>query len=496
MKSNQLIKGAISAVVLLTLSGSLLWASMGGRPGKPNDVVRSYLLIANANELPPQINGVVRAAGGKIVKKIPQIGVAVVESSDPYFTIRGGRAMTAIRSVVPNIMIDWLDEPDIVYDANNSTGGTPSEMYAVFQWGLDAIDAPEAWETGTRGAGVRVAVLDTGIYYDPDADPPLHPDLAANLNLDLAASFVPGEDWANPGLEGWHGTHVAGLIAAKDDPDDYGVIGVAPEAEIVPIKVMERKTGMGWLDWLVQGVIYAADNEADVINMSLSGRMRHKGHLYENDPGNPDDDVWVSARQHSELRLIMNRAMTYAHDAGATIVASAGNSAENLDKDQDWLVWPAELRHVIAVSATAPELWALYPDTDLDVPASYTNYGRSAIHLAAPGGDKDKSFPPGGEGWTRVLFPPDTIYRPAFLFDYVFSCRPPDAWMWAHGTSQAAPHVSGVAALVIGKNGGSMDPGKVGFVLYKSADDLGQRGHDPYYGSGRVNAYKAVTWGD
>ncbi|UCG46760.1 MAG: S8 family serine peptidase [Phycisphaerales bacterium] len=496
MKRNQLIKGVISAVALLTLSGSLLLASMSERPGKPNDVGRSYLLIANANELPPQINGVVRAAGGKIVKKIPQIGVAVVESSDPYFTIRGGRAMTAIRSVVPNIMIDWLDEPDIVYDANNVTGETPSEMYAVFQWGLDAIDAPEAWETGARGAGVRVAVLDTGMYYDPDADPPLHPDLAANLNIELAASFVTGEDWANPGFEGWHGTHVAGLIAATDDLDDYGVIGVAPEAEIVPIKVIESESGRGWLDWLVAGIVYAGDIDADVINMSLSGRIRHRGHFYENDPTDPDDDVWVSARQHSEILLILNRAVGYARDAGATLVASAGNSAQDLDKDQDWVVWPAEARNVIAVSATAPELWALYPDTDLDVPASYTNYGRTAIHVAAPGGDMDMAWPPGGEGWTLVLFPPDTAERPAFMFDRVLSCIPPDAWMWVHGTSQAAPHVSGVAALIIGKNGGSMDPSKVEFVLYKSADDLGERGHDPYYGFGRVNAYNAVTWGD
>ncbi len=140
---------------------------------------------------------------------------------------------------------------------------------------MDAIDAPEAWNTGQTGEGVRVAVLDSGI----DGT---HSDLAPNLNTDLSESFVPGEDWqVQPGFYFNHGTHVAGTIAAADN--QRGVIGVAPNAEIVAVKVLSEFTGSGAFSWINAGIVYAALIDADVINMSLGATLNKNGFLPQED---------------------------------------------------------------------------------------------------------------------------------------------------------------------------------------------------------------------
>ena len=136
------------------------------------------------------------------------------------------------------------------------------------QWGMDAIDAPQAWNAGQKGEGARVFILDSGI----DAE---HPDLAPNLNTSLSTSFVPGEDYnVAAGFYFNHGTHVAGIIAAADN--SFGVIGVAPECEIVAVKVISETTGSGAFSWINAGIVYAANNGADVINMSLGASVNRK----------------------------------------------------------------------------------------------------------------------------------------------------------------------------------------------------------------------------
>jgi subtilisin family serine protease len=130
---------------------------------------------------------------------------------------------------------------------------------------------------------------------------------------------------------------------------------------------------------------------------------------------------------------------------------------------------PAEAGNGMAVSATGP-----IGQENFDNPASYTNYGTSVIDVAAPGGDFQ-------------LYPEDNWW-----LDMVISTLP-GGWAWMAGTSMATPHVSGVAALVIGQHGGEMQPAQVKAIIEQSADDLGKPGMDDYYGCGRINAYKAVA---
>lgn len=387
---------------------------------------------------------------GTIVKTIPQIGIVVVQTSDPNFETKVAK-LNNVRSVVPDLMVNWIDPLNVQPMTNPSSIGDDEPLF-LYQWGMDAIDAPEAWNAGYEGAGAKVFILDSGI----DAE---QADLSPNLNTILCKSFVPGEDWNIqpddvPGTNFNHGTHVAGIIAAAHN--SVGVIGVAPQAQIVAVKVLRESNGSGAFSWVNEGIVYAADNGADVINMSLGAAFYKNG------------------KYAQEIIHSIQRAIDYAYKNGVTIVVSGGNNYMNADGNASIIVVPADLNKVIAVSATAPLNWAYDQTTNLDLIASYSNTGRSLINIAAPGGDYDSE---------EVLW----------YYDMVYSTGNDDTYWFAAGTSMAAPHVAGVAALIIGKNDGQMAPIEVTKQLLKTADNLDGNGASVSFGKGRVNAFRAVT---
>ncbi len=459
--SGNLLKIFIVAILVLLVTAAV--ASAAG-PGE-----RSYIIVSKAEQLPPSFVAEITAAGGRVTNTIPKIGVVVASSSDPAFPSRVA-ALSSVDAIAPNVKVEVVDPvtPVALTTANYSNPPSDDDFFFDLQWGHDAVDAVEAWQTKGRGEGVRVAVLDDGI----DSD---HPDLAPNLNVDLSTSFVPGETFEYienyPGDPFSHGTHVAGTIAAADN--GYGVIGIAPEAEIVMVKVLSSLTGSGDFDWLLEGIVYSADIGADVINMSLGATVD------EEEIESIDDALDIAALVDS-----LERAGRYANMHGATLIAAAGNDGESLDGTIHHL--PSDIPRYLAISATAPIGWAVDPTTNLDIPTFYTNYGRP-IHNAAPGGNFEYYFVDPDSVCTVGI-----VTHYCWVFDLVFSTGSSGAWYWSAGTSMAAPHASGVAAIIIGANGGDMDPRLVKGALKNSADDLGDPGKDPYFGWGRVNANNSI----
>ena len=447
----------------------------------------TFIVTAQNQSFDEQLARRVEAAGGSITARLPQIGVAVVEAPDAGFATRAAK-VKGVRSAVYDYVFQ-TEEPEHTSiseaEFRNPPDSGDNDTRFDLQWGSQAIDVAGAWNQGYRGRGATVAVLDSGVACQ-------HPDIAANL-LPESTSFVAGESVCHPFNSAFnHGTHVAGIIAAPDN--GTGTIGVAPEAKILAVKVLSGVSGSGSFAGIIQGIVYAAEHGADVINMSLGVR----GGLPVNGRG---------ANDVSELVNATKRAVAYARSRNALTIVSAGNDGMDLDHasgqkvcDNDGTCYvanlkafPAELPNVLAISATAPIGWATNPTgTFLDNLASYSNHGTSAINFAAPGGD---DVYPGNESCTvaqltRACWIFDLVFAPggyAVVGNQVFA-----SYSWAAGTSMAAPHVAGVAALVIGKHGGTMAPSEVERILRASADDLGKPGADPAYGKGRVNAARAV----
>jgi len=294
-------------------------------------------------------------------------------------------------------------------------------------YGLQSIRATEVWEQ-SRGRGVIVAVLDTGVDKN-------HPDLRGRV--------LPGIDFFNqdtdPDDDHYHGTHIAGIIAANAN-NGIGIAGVAPEAQILPIKVLDHNNRSNQiqtaLDHLAQAIVWASDQGARVINLSLQ------------------------SPQSSQQLL---KAIRYAEKKGVVIVAAMGNHRHNK------VMFPAgyaTLSNVIAVSAIQPDqrIW------------EGSNWGRW-VSLSAPGykimSTLPSSLPPAAQRLSDKT--EDQLYG------------------LSTGTSQAAPYVAGVAALLLSQNP-RLTPQQVKHILMKSAVDLGSKsGFDSNYGMGLVNAQQALA---
>ena len=369
-------------------------------------------------------------------------------------------------------MVDWVEPTQAVAsDFGYPPTSGDNDRFLDIQWGQAAVDSVGAWNAGHRGDGVKIAVLDTGFNLT-------HPDLAPNIvgSANMTAEGPANGQWAGSPTGFSHGTHVAGIAAAPDNAT--GTIGTAPEADLLLVKVLSDN-GSGRFEDFIQGIVYAADQDADVINMSLVASFEKNGI-----PGN------YTAREAAELKNAVGKATTYAYQQGTTVIASAGNNAIDFDHTNNLIHLPSDAPHVSSIAATAPVGWAKgwgpVLGRSFDHPASYTNFGQSVIDFAAPGGDFDY---PGNETCTVAPFRSFCVF-----FDGVVAPGGggTDLYFWSIGTSMAAPHVSGVAAIIIGANGGDMDPAQVEAALRASADDIGKPGNDDFSGAGRVNAANAV----
>ena len=319
----------------------------------------------------------------------------------------------------------------------------------------------------TKGEGTRVAVIDSGVYDG-------HPDLADAVNDDLSANFTPDPYDFRPNGAGDHGTHVAGIIAATN-ANDEGVLGTAPETEIVAHRVFSGVEGV--TGDVLAAIVDAANVGCDAANISLGYPPL--------DPETPGVGV---------IKEAYRTAAAYARSKGTVVVNSAGNAGVDMTPD-DVLSLPTEVEGIFGVSATGP-IGYLWDDEKpgredkglkklaepTNHPATYTNYG-TGVDVSAAGGNYDpEAYEKGVEGW---------------YYDLVFSTivqqddegDPVAGYGWKAGTSMAAPQVTGAVALVrsLRPDAGA---GEVESLIRETAADA--PGGERYHGAGHLDLRRLV----
>ncbi|MFD7133170.1 S8 family serine peptidase [Streptomyces sp. NPDC059894] len=411
----------------------------------------------------------IAAAGGTVTAAYDRIGVLVVHSANPDFgatirAVRGVQSAGATRTapLSPAGTTDegaaqLLSPAQAARTASVSAATDASEPLEADQWDLRAIGADKAAAIDPGSRKVTVAVIDTGVD-------DTHPDLAPNFSASQSANCVGGVAdtsegaWRPYTAQDYHGTHVAGEIAAARN--GIGVAGVAPGVKVASIKVSDPGDGLFYPENVVCAFVFAADHGVEITNNS-----------YYVDPwlynclDDPDQRAIVDA---------VNRAQLYAQRKGTLNVASAGNSNHDLDAD--------EIVDSSSPDDSTPVTRTVDPHTCLDVPTQlpgvvtvsatgvkgtksyYSSYGLGVVDVAAPGGDR-----------YQVPDTPSANGR-------ILSTMPNNAYGFLQGTSMASPHVAGVAAL-LKSTYPSASPATLQALLKAQADNPGCPA-EPYDGNG------------
>ncbi len=371
-----------------------------------------------------------RKTEGRIVQQIKQLGIYRIrlpENKSISKTINQYAGEQMVELVQPNYEYQLMAVPnDPIYGEGS-------------QWNLQRIQLEEAWDITTGSSSTVVAVIDSGVDC-------AHPDLAENIwqnpgeipdnSIDddnngfvddaIGWDFVnndndPFDDYIdNYGIPG-HGTSTAGIISAVTDNGE-GVAGISWASRIMAIKCADSGGNLNDFD-LSSSIVYATDNGARVICMSLGGPTTSP---------------------------ILASAVNYAYSKGSFMVAAVGNKT---GQNEQRVYYPAGLDHVVGVAAT----------TGTDAHAEFSIFN-SSCDVAAPG----ESI------WTTGIS--DTAYE----------------YFAEDGTSTAAPHVAGVAALLLSHNP-LLSPDDLESIIMVTSDDLGVYGWDSYFGYGRINAWKALN---
>jgi subtilisin family serine protease len=347
---------------------------------------------------------------------------------DPSARATEARALAGVSYAEPNWLRQLHDDPNdpdfpVKWDLNNDGSLSDGSDRASTDADMDWLEAYNLLGSSFSGSAI-VAVIDTGI--DPN-----HPDLNDKI--------VPGYDYldgdSDPRDTYGHGTHVAGTVAPETN-NSIGTAGVGFSSNILIMPLRVCSTSGCPTSAIVSAIYHAADNGADVINLSLGGKFAS------------------SAEE---------QAINYAWDQDLVIVASSGNDGSGR------VSYPAAFANSIAVGSTN---WK-------DQLAPYSNKG-SALDVVAPGGDMSSYHDPGG------IYSTMPTYDVYLTTNYSYSKN----YDQLQGTSMATPQVSGLAALLFAMGGKTN--AEIRDIIESTADDLGKNGWDRNYGWGRVNIYAAV----
>jgi subtilisin family serine protease len=447
--------------------------------GAPSDFVSTIAARGGTVELLHNGAGIAIVSGLSAADASGLAGAANVESVVEDFEYQGvdtrGEPMVA--------------EAGIPSEAESQSQANPATAFFFpRQWHHRAIGANVAWAAGRTGSpAVTVAILDSGIDH-------LYPDLVGLVDQSRSISFVPGDaailtemqtrfpTLAFGGRPAWvdlngHGSHVGSTVSS------LAIVsaGVTSRVRLMAVKVLGA-TGSGSFTGILNGILFAADNGADVMNMSLGALFLRAG--------------------NRDFTRVLDAATKYAWTNGVTIVVSAGNDATRLHPSNN-AVYGAfcSTKNVICVSATGPNAGPVNgPYTpSVDFPAIYTNYGKQFIDVAAPGGNWAENA--NGQIVSAIgvwaACSKTTIGRANATSPWQLttcSANPNSTFASGFiGTSMASPHVTGLAALLVEQVG--RNPDVIKATISRTADDIrefGKPGKDDLYGNGRINVPQAL----
>ena len=475
LRSRRRLALAVPVVLSLTASLGFLPAAAQAAPRAESAAqaadAENFAYLVNTKTDHRTIESVKKAiakAGGTVVVAYDKIGVLVVHSANPAFAqqIRkapgvqsAGASRTApvtAAGTTDEGAVQYLSKAEAAKIAGSSTAG--EEPLEADQWDLRAIGADKAAQVDPGSKKVTVAVIDVGVD-------DTHPDIAPNFSASQSANCVSGKadttygSWRPVDADHYHGTHVAGEIAAARN--GIGVAGVAPGVKVAGITVAQPDANQLFFpESVVCAFVFAADHGVEVTNNSY-----YVDPWQYNCMDDPDQRAIVDS---------VNRAQLYAQRKGTLNVAAAGNSNNDLDSNalvdasspddstpvtrtvdpHQCFDVPTQLPGVVTVSATGVTGAKSY----------YSSYGDGVVDVAAPGGDKYKI--------------PDTPSKNG----RILSTMPNNSYGFLQGTSMATPHVAAVAALLKSTHPWAT-PAQLQALLKAQADNPGCP-TDPYDGDG------------
>lgn len=444
-------KSLYAGTLALALSASAIF-STGVHAESPKASEEKYIVIfKDQDNLPSGYTNAIQKAGGQVQKSLKKLGAVEVTSTNPAFLKEINKSSIVAEANKENRIYPEKAVETVNLSKEQALTG---DVYEKYQWDIKQVtNNGAAWNlkggTGKAESGedIVVGVIDTGIDYT-------HPDLKANYVY--GKSFVPGID--SPMDEDGHGTHVAGSIAAKGR-----ALGVGPDLKIAAYRVFGPTGGAATAD-IANALMTAADDNVDVVNMSLGG------YDWFQDPELATKDVVADVN-------LFNRAIQYAIKKGVTVVGSAGNNGVDISS-------PGKL------SGDDPGATHRSPSSQTMIRVSaggmlknltyYSNYGVGKIDVMAPGGDLGPNY--------------DPVTKTGRDNSYLcYSTVPGGGYAGYAGTSMASPKTAALAGIIIAKHGkDNLSPSQVKHIIQKSSEDVFKNGYDGKSGFGLINAVNAL----